>query len=493
MRIAWICLASTVALWTSSGCDDSPDADGDADSDVDGDGDGDGDGDADSDGDMDADADGDTDSDADMDAAAPVPRLELWSETEEGLVEVSELIYAAPYYVRATGCDGIEQATIRSSLWGYEGWATFEVGSDGVIDTSLDAPLDGTYEGVDPDGLIWSMEPLAWRPTTNYDIDYTLEVDGEPVASVTMVRHGMGYKLEIEDVTEGGLVGELFHYGEDDPRPAVLVLGGSEGGLDSVALNAAWIATLGYAALGLAYFGEPGLPSELENIPLEYFEQALQWLDEHPAVSGSGVAVYGGSRGGELALLLGATFPEITAVIASAPSSIVVGSVTSRDSAAWTLAGEPVEYIRFPADSDPVTETLPDGRAGYRVSHIFLEAIDEATPETLEAVTIPVEDAGGPILLVGGADDGLWPVCQLMEIALDRLVESGHQTTYGDESICFEDAGHLLGFPGWPTTESYAELPPTDPALVYGGTAAGTWRAQADGQEVIREFLAAHL
>ena len=51
-----------------------------------------------------------------------------------------------------------------------------------------------------------------------------------------------------------------------------------------------------------------GLPPTLSNIPLEYFETAIEWLQHQPRLDGGRIAVSGTSRGGELSLLLGATF-----------------------------------------------------------------------------------------------------------------------------------------------------------------------------------------
>ena len=72
--------------------------------------------------------------------------------------------------------------------------------------------------------------------------------------------------------------------GRASPRPAVLVLGGSEGGL-SRNPTAELLASHGYDTLQLAYFGERGLPAELERIPLEYFVRALHWLAARPGAS----------------------------------------------------------------------------------------------------------------------------------------------------------------------------------------------------------------
>ncbi|HEX8259840.1 MAG TPA: hypothetical protein VF558_06050 [Rubrobacteraceae bacterium] len=59
-------------------------------------------------------------------------------------------------------------------------------------------------------------------------------------------------------VREGGLVGTFFRPSTPGPHPAVIVLGGSDGGLREG--SAAVIARQGYATLALAYFGVEGLP-----------------------------------------------------------------------------------------------------------------------------------------------------------------------------------------------------------------------------------------
>ena len=111
-----------------------------------------------------------------------------------------------------------------------------------------------------------------------------------------------------QPVREGGLVGTLFLPGASAPRAAVLALGGAGGGLSEGAAET--FAREGFAALALAYFGLDGLPRELVEIPLEYFEGAISWLRRLPKVGAGRVAVVGNSKGGELALLLGAAYPR---------------------------------------------------------------------------------------------------------------------------------------------------------------------------------------
>jgi dienelactone hydrolase len=74
-------------------------------------------------------------------------------------------------------------------------------------------------------------------------------------------------------VREGGLVGTFFRPSTPGPHPAVIVLGGSDGGLREG--SAAVLARQGYATLALAYFGVEGLPPELVEVPVEYFGRAI--------------------------------------------------------------------------------------------------------------------------------------------------------------------------------------------------------------------------
>lgn len=66
--------------------------------------------------------------------------------------------------------------------------------------------------------------------------------------------------------------------------PTLLAFGGSEGGLSGGLSYADELVPQGYAVLALAYFGEAGLTTALKNIPLEYFDGALEWVRTRPEV-----------------------------------------------------------------------------------------------------------------------------------------------------------------------------------------------------------------
>jgi uncharacterized protein len=83
-------------------------------------------------------------------------------------------------------------------------------------------------------------------------------------------------------ITEDGL---LANYFPARGAPAVLLLGGSVGGLSPEMNNAAKaLQTEGFSALHLSYFRGPEQNARLELIPLEYFATALAWLRRQPEV-----------------------------------------------------------------------------------------------------------------------------------------------------------------------------------------------------------------
>jgi hypothetical protein len=107
------------------------------------------------------------------------------------------------------------------------------------------------------------------------------------------------------------------------------VLAGSGGGYPD--LQAALLAAHGLAAVSLAYFGVEDLPDDLREIPLEYFEQALAWIERQPQLVTDRLGVSGTSRGGELALLLASRYAAIRSVVAWVPSGYVWGAVSRSD------------------------------------------------------------------------------------------------------------------------------------------------------------------
>ena len=217
-------------------------------------------------------------------------------------------------------------------------------------------PVSGSYTDADAEGLLWSLEPEGAAPKAPFDesslaplhITFSAELDGASVASLTVERYFLASDCRAVELNEDGLVGTLFRPAGDGPFPTVLVVGGSAGGQVFSGQCAALLAGHGYASLALSYFGAKGLPEHLVGIRLEYFARAMRWLRAQPFARDDGVAVVGRSRGGELALLLGATFPEVRAVVAYCPSNVVWGGIRGGnmvDESAWAHGDRALPHL----------------------------------------------------------------------------------------------------------------------------------------------------
>jgi dienelactone hydrolase len=96
--------------------------------------------------------------------------------------------------------------------------------------------------------------------------------------------------------------------------------------------------------------------------------------------------------------------------------------------------------------------------------------------------TIAVENTNGPILMLSGDDDGLWPSGPLSEVARRRLEQYDFAHTY--EHISYPEAGHIFPPPYRPAMFSQNQA-----GFIMGGTPNGTAHAQEDSWRRTLTFL----
>jgi len=386
--------------------------------------------------------------------------------------------------VTARSTDAVGQA--------WQSAATFIADERGTVDLRRDPPLPGSsYAGIDPMGLVWSMrtagvpDPRGARDRlAPQPLAVAAQVDGGSPATAEVTRLFVPDGLVRTEVRERGLVGVLYRPAGDRPLPAVLMLGGAEGGLHEDA--AALLAAHGYVVLALAYYGMPGLPQTLAGIPVEYFGTALAHLTDRADVAAGHLAVHGVSKGGEAALLIGSIYPEIRAVV-----SIVGGGLVTQGISQGTKTGSLLEILRTPVANwtyqgrelpylpNVVTPRMEAAVADGGPVSLGWAAPDLGHAGKVAEAAIAVERINGPVLLISGADDQTYgPAFQ--EVAAQRLADAKHPHPF--RHIVHEGSGHLIASIGYrPTTRSV--FPGPGVPFQYGGTPAAdaaarlaTWR-----------------
>ncbi|MDP6455253.1 MAG: acyl-CoA thioesterase/bile acid-CoA:amino acid N-acyltransferase family protein [SAR202 cluster bacterium] len=378
----------------------------------------------------------------------------------------------------------------------WQSHAVFRADDAGVVDVGSQESLSGTYLGVDRMGIFWSMLPgaeagenvrFAKNTLSPMEVAVAAEADGETIASTTLTRRFLAQDVTRVEVRDSGLAGTLFHLTNGGPHPGVMIFGGSEGGLSEI--RASLLASHGFAAFALAYFSFEHLPTELVEIPLEYFKTAIDWLQSHDAVQGDRLAAVGASKGGELALLMGSTFPQIKAVVGYVPGAVAFNGIgrgvddPGQGRSSWAYKGVPVPFVtRGDFDTSEDSQLLD---TPVSLTPLYLKGLEDS--DAVEKATTRVENIQGPALLISGGDDQMWPSSVMADMVIKRLSEHNHPHPY--EHLMYGNAGHSIGNPYVPSTVLSSLHAVRGILTTPGGSAKENAHASADSWPRMLEFL----
>jgi dienelactone hydrolase len=297
-----------------------------------------------------------------------------------------------------------------------------------------------------------------------------VQMSGMPVPTLTEPGSD-GRRIE-----ERGLFANYFPPRAAGRSAAILLIGGSEGGLGVGSTRMAKaLQADGFAVLQVAYFGYPGGPQALASVPLETFSRAIAWLADRKEVNPERIGVVGGSKGAEAALIVAARERAIKAVVVGMPSSVAWPGIsfTAQMQPSWTAADQPVPYLpyAFGGDYRNIYGAYANGLA--------------ALGQHADAV-IPVERIDGPVMLICGEADALWPSCPMADQVAARLKAKGF--AHPVRVLAYPDAGHaVFGAPVDPANPAF----PTLGSL--GGSPEGNNAARKDGWPRALAFLHAAL
>ncbi|MFB6609681.1 acyl-CoA thioesterase/BAAT N-terminal domain-containing protein [Agromyces sp. NPDC056379] len=348
-----------------------------------------------------------------------------------------------PLSIRFTGLAPGSEVTLTAKAnvdWiAHRSEAVFIADESGEVDLDDHAPVDGDWSTAASMAPFWALAPesgeLAFLAAyaDQFDVELTLTgADGTVLAGTTVERGIAPGAVAVEEVTDGGLVGAYASpapsaTAETGPRAAVLVFSGSDGGIQFARLLARQLAAAGYPALAVSYFGSPGQPAELDEVPLETFVSGAEWLAARDGVDPDRITAFGASRGGEAALWLAAEHPSLVrGAIAPVGAGELWCGYPDGTRSAWTLAG-----IATPCSMDPAAPP-PD-------SIIDLARID------------------GPVVLACGTHDAVWDSCLLMDRTARRASAAGLDVT----ALTGDGASHSIPLdpylPAFPDTDAAAD------------------------------------
>ena len=281
---------------------------------------------------------------------------------------------------------------------------------------------------------------------------------------------------KVIELRETNLIANFYPAsGAAAPGPAILMLGGSEGGLsDSVSRDARALRAEGFSVLQVSFYRFEGQEQNLEMVPLERFDRALDWLLARDEVDASRVGIFGTSKGAAAALIVASRRPELNAIVAVVPSSVSWTGINwdfdeRPPESSWSTNGE-----AYPA--------LPYGDFDYKTGlySLYANGLDRVVDHPDAAIAI--ENTSAATLLICGGADALWPSCPMAE-AIDARAEAmdGPDVTV----LTYPEAGHGAG--GLPSVTLDPET--ADEPLDWGGTRRTNRAAQKDSWPKTVAFL----
>ena len=157
----------------------------------------------------------------------------------------------------------------------------------------------------------------------------------------------------------------ILYLGNGQNQPLIVGFGGSEGG--NAWTSEHWKKTRdqfiekGYAFLAIGYFGAKGTPDTLQKIAIEDVHFAIKLASKNKNINNRKIAIIGGSRGADLALLLGSYYKDINCVVGIVASNVTFpGNTNHFSTSTWTFQGKELPFVPVNDEAVPVILHLVD-------------------------------------------------------------------------------------------------------------------------------------
>ncbi|XP_077139212.1 acyl-coenzyme A amino acid N-acyltransferase 1-like isoform X2 [Ranitomeya variabilis] len=238
-----------------------------------------------------------------------------------------------PVKIQAWGLPPDQVVTLAAWLKNEKGQifhsrAFYKTDMEGKVDLEKTPATGGDFHGVCPMGLFWALKPkIPFKKLNKRDVvgsPFLVHIELYSSLELNVSEHFPAATKVIERwyaapgvqrilIREGRIRGELFLPPGEGPFLGIIDMFGGVGGLQ--VFRSSLLASRGFASLALAYFAYDDLPKLLDELDLTYFEEAVQFLCNHPEVSGDGVGVIGICKGGEIALAMASFLPQVAATV----------------------------------------------------------------------------------------------------------------------------------------------------------------------------------
>ncbi|XP_073693907.1 peroxisomal succinyl-coenzyme A thioesterase-like [Garra rufa] len=371
----------------------------------------------------------------------------------------------------------------------WEAFGHYISDKHGSVTGVKDESLGGTYEGIEPMGLMWSMRPIPgsrhglrlrkrdiFTPMAVHISVYTGHLSQgfsqqTPLATSVTERWYLAPGVKRVNINEKEVRGKLFLPPGPGPYPGVLDLWGSGGGL--VEYRSALLASHGFASMALEYLTPENLI--LEDIDASYFEKAYQILKYHPMVQKDHLAVLGLSLGGIVTLSMVAYSKVIKPQCCVCISGSHLMPFDKSFSEFFKKMQKHADKLRLNEDNQVIYRDLI-----LSVSH--------------QSFKVDVGRIKCPLLLLNGDDDQICPAVESAKDMEMMMEKAGNRHLL--EILTYPDTGHQIEPPYSPHFRASTfklHWSKEKVVVLWGGKTKPHTYAQEDAWKKILAFLGQHL
>uniref|UniRef100_A0A914XUK4 Uncharacterized protein n=1 Tax=Plectus sambesii TaxID=2011161 RepID=A0A914XUK4_9BILA len=338
------------------------------------------------------------------------------------------------------------QAYIDHASGKFESFARFVADDNGNINLTTAPSIGGSYEGIHPMALFTTLEQspgqregLLFAPRRAHQpVIYRFrmlnghgEANRSDCITETLVeRHFLHPAVERREIEIGRLRGTFFCLkGFTGKQPALIDITGTGGGL--MEHRGALLASKGFAVLSLAYFAYKDLPNTMDQIDLNYFEEAIDWLSGLPNTSDQ-LGFVGKSLGGAIAVLAGIRYQKLKAIVP-------INGFHMLDS-----------FNSLKENGIPLPSVSPNMSSENLTSGALRYADFLADIPTTEDRVFHIEDCASDIYwhFMASGDDGCCCSEKSARILEKRLIDAGKGRQV--QVTILQNAGHILEPPFMP-------------------------------------------
>lgn len=234
----------------------------------------------------------------------------------------------------------------------------------------------------------------------------------------------------------GGADWDGIWYPANGSREKVLiVVSGSDGGLEHSGKHACFLADHGVPALALALFKTKHTGKELKLVPLERVASAITWLK---AKGYQKIGMDGTSKGAEYTFAAALAYPELSCVIVKTPSwyySEGLAGGQPSGSSCWSFRGEGLPFTPYQARRIHMLKLL------WKAKEVNLLEVNTGKTIVPDSV-IPVEQLKVPILMFSTRVDTIWLSTESCEKICERLEQNAYP--YPFRHIAFDHMSHMM-------------------------------------------------